>query len=512
MYFSRKGLVLHMFLSLKATLEYFQKHIPFRLVPAAITTAFLLLMLLLPVPEGLTAKAWTLVAIFLTTILAIILKVMPIGVMAMMAMTIVALTQVTADSSKGAIADALSSLSNPLIWLIVVAILVSRGLKKTGLGKRIGLLFISALGRRTVGIGYGLAICELVLAPFTPSNTARGGGIVHPIMRSIAAAFDSDPAKGTERKIGTYLSLVNMHANTITSGMFITATAPNPLVVDFIARVTNQSFHLSWTNWALYMLAPGLVCLLLMPFLISLLAPPEVKSTPHAIEYAQQERKAMGAVSGGEKVMMATFGLLLLLWANVPAMVFGAAYTLDPTVVAFLGLFILIITGTIDWDDVLSEKSAWDTLIWFGALVMMAEQLNKTGVITWFSDILKNGIVSAGMGWEWAAALLVLLFVFSHYFFASTTAHISAMMLAFLTVGVALVPPDYTIPFLLMMAAGSTIMMTLTHYATGTSPIIFGSGYVALGTWWRVGFIMCAIELAIYATLGTLWWKMLGLW
>lgn len=496
----------------KAIWQYFQDNVPFRLGPAAITTVFLLIMLLLPVPAGLTEKAWALLAIFLATILAIILKVMPIGVIAMMAITVVALSQVTATSSKGAVADALSSLSSPLIWLIVVAVMVSRGLKKTGLGKRIGLMFISVLGRKTVGIGYGLAICELVLAPFTPSNTARGGGIVHPVMRSIADAFGSDPAQGTERKMGSYLSLVNMHANTITSGMFVTATAPNPLVVDYVARVTNQSFHLSWGTWALCMLLPGLVCLLLMPLLLSLLAPPEIKATPGAIDYARVELQKMGPVSGAEKVMIGTFVLLLLLWANVPAMIFGPAFTLDSTVVAFVGLFILIITGTINWDDVLSEKSAWDTLIWFGALVMMADQLNKTGVIAWFSEMLEGAIASAGMGWEWAAALLVLLFVFSHYFFASTTAHISAMMLAVLTVGVALVPPEYVVPFLLMMVAGSTIMMTLTHYATGTSPIIFGSGYVSLGMWWRVGFIMCVIELAIYGTVGIMWWKLLGLW
>lgn len=497
---------------LKAIFVYLQNNAPFRLIPAAVTTAFLVIMLLLPVPGGLTFNAWALLAIFLTTIVAIVLKVMPIGVIAMMAITVVALTQLTSTSSKGAITDALSSLSNPLIWLIVLSIIVSRGLKKTGLGKRIGLFFISALGRRTVGIGYGLTVCELVLAPFTPSNTARGGAIIHPIMKSIAIALDSDPAKGTERKMGTYLALVNIHANTITSGMFITATAPNPLVVDYVARVTNQSFQLSWTTWALCMFLPGFACLLLMPLLLLLLAPPEVKVTPHAIKYARTELKNMGPVSEHEKVVIGTFGALLFLWANVPAMIFGPAFTLDPAVVALLGLFVFIITGTIDWDDVLSEKGAWDTLIWFGALVMLAEQLHKTGVISWLANLLRNSIVSAGMSWEWAAMLLILLFVFSHYFFASTTAHISAMMLAFLTVGVALIPPAYVVPFLLMMTACSTIMMTLTHYATGTSPIIFNSGYVALGIWWRVGFIMCIIELFIYATVGILWWKLMGFW
>ncbi len=495
-----------------AMLRYFNDAVPFRLIPALITTAVLVTLLLLPCPEGLTPKAWGLVAIFLTTIVAIILKVMPIGVMAFMAIIIVSLSQVTATSSKGAITDALASFSNPLIWLIVVSILISRGLKKTGLGQRIGLLFISMLGKKTLGVGYGLAFCELILAPFTPSNTARGGGIVHPIMKSIANAFDSDPEKGTQSKIGTYLALVNYHANPITSAMFLTATAPNPLVVDYVARVTNQSFHLSWGTWALCMLLPGLVCLFLMPLLIYFISPPEIRRTPNAVSFAKTELQKMGTLQPKEKVMMGTFTILLLLWADVPAMIFGSALSLDPTVVAFLGLFILLITGTIDWDDVLSEKSAWDTLIWFGALVMLANELNSLGVISWFSEGLKGGIEASGMSWQLTAAVLVLVFVFSHYLFASTTAHVSAMMLAFLTVGVHLIPAEYVIPFLLMMTAGSGIMMTLTHYATGTSPIIFGSGYVTLGKWWGVGFIMCVFELLVFATIGLMWWKVLGHW
>lgn len=497
---------------LQAMFRYFNQAVPFRLVPALVTTAVLVTLLALPHPEGLNPDSWRLVAIFLTTIVAIILKVMPIGVMALMAIVIVSLSQVTSGSSKGAMADALGSFSSPLIWLIVVAVLISRGLKKTGLGSRIGLQFIALLGKRTIGIGYGLAVCELVLAPFTPSNTARGGGIVHPIMKSIASAFDSDPAKGTERKVGTYLALVNYHANPITSAMFLTATAPNPLVVDFVARASGQAFHLSWTTWALCMVLPGLACLFLMPLVVYLLAPPELEKTPDAVQFARSELARMGPVSPKEKVMLGTFGLLLVLWANVPAMLFGPSFTLDPTVVAFLGLFTLIITGTLDWDDVLSEKSAWDTLIWFGALVMLAEQLNKLGVVTWASNGMRDAIVASGMGWGAAATVLVLAFVFSHYLFASTTAHISAMMFAFLSVGAALVPGEFLILFLLMMTAASAIMMTLTHYATGTSPIIFGSGYVTLGAWWRVGFIMCVFELAVFAIVGGAWWKVLGYW
>lgn len=493
-------------------LDHFRRAVPFRIVPAAITTAVLIGLLLVPTPDGLTPKAWALVAIFLTTIVAIILKVMPIGVMAMMAIMVVALSQVTATSSKGAITDALASFGNPLIWLIVVSVMISRGLKKTGLGARIGFWFISLLGRRTLGIGYGLAACELILAPFTPSNTARGGGIVHPIMKSIAHAFGSDPEQKTQGKVGTYLALVNYHANPISSAMFVTATAPNPLVVDYVAKVTNQSFHLSWGTWALAMLLPGLVCMALMPLVIYVLARPEVTRTPDAVTFARAELARMGPLQGREWVMLGTFALLLVLWADVPALLLGKAFSLDATVVALLGLFMLLITGTLDWEDVLTEKSAWDTLVWFGALVMLAGELNKAGVIGWFSAGLRSGIESSGMGWLPAAAVLVLVFLFSHYLFASTTAHISAMLLAFLSVGAHLVPGAYLVPFLLMMAAASCIMMTLTHYATGTSPIVFGSGYVGMGRWWFVGLVMAVVELAVFATVGLLWWKVLGYW
>lgn len=498
--------------TLAETVKRLQAAVPFRLLPALAVGLLLAGLLWMPPPEGLTPEGWRLAAIFLATILAIILKVMPIGVMAMTAIVIVSVSQVTSDSSAGAIRDALDSFSSPLIWLIVVAILISRGIKKTGLGNRIGLGFIALLGRRSIGIGYGLAACDLLLAPVMPSNTARGGGVVHPIMRSIATAFDSDPAQGTQGRIGTYLALVNMHANPISSGMFITATAPNPLVVDYVARATGGGFQLSWTTWALCMLLPGLVCMLLMPALIHLLSPPELKRTPDATTFARERLRQMGTLQPREKTMLGIFALLLLLWANVPAMLFGAAFTLDPTVVAFIGLFALLVTGTIDWDDVLTEKSAWDTLIWFGALVMLAEQLNRLGVIGWFSDGIRGAIVDSGMGWQAAAAVLVLLFVFSHYLFASTTAHISAMMLAFLSVGVQLVPADYVVPFVLMMTAGSTIMMTLTHYATGTSPVIFGSGYVSLGRWWAIGLAMCVMQLLVYASVGIAWWKLLGYW
>ena len=483
----------------------------FKPLPAAIAVAIaLLIWFVIPVPEGVTPNAWHLLALFVGTIAAIIGKAMPIGALSMIAVALVAVTGVTNDKPSGAIADALSSFSNSLIWLIGVSIMISRGIIKTGLGARIGYLFIALWGKKTIGIAYSLALSELILAPVTPSNTARGGGIIHPIMRAIAGSYGSDPEKGTQGRMGRYLALTNYHANPITSAMFITATAPNPLVVKLIADVTGAQVSLSWGTWALAMLLPGLVALAVMPLIIYMLHPPEIKSTPNAMQFAREKLKELGPISRGEITMFGVFAVLLVLWAGVPTFLFGPSAAVDPTTTAFIGLSLCLVTGVLTWEDVIKEKSAWDTIVWFGALVMMATFLNKLGLITWFAKSIETGIGSLGLGWMGASALLMLAYLYAHYAFASTTAHITAMFAAFYGAGLALGAPAF--PFALMMAAASNIMMTLTHYATGTSPVIFGSGYATLGEWWKTGAVMSVVLIVIWLVVGTTWWRVLGYW
>ncbi len=213
-------------------------------------------------------------------------------------------------------------------------------------------------------------------------------------------------------------------------------------------------------------------------------------------------------MSRDEYIMLFIFAVLLILWAGIPALLLGKAYTVDPTTTAFIGLSLLLLSGVLSWEDVLKEKSAWDTITWFAALVMMATFLNKLGLIAWFSQVLESGIGQLGWGWLGSCTLLLLAYTYAHYMFASTTAHITAMFGAFYAAGLALGAPPML--FALMMAASSSIMMTLTHYATGTSPVIFGSKYVTMSEWWKAGFVMSVVELLVFVVVGAAWWKMLG--
>lgn len=198
------------------------------------------------------------------------------------------------------------------------------------------------------------------------------------------------------------------------------------------------------------------------------------------------------------------------MWAGVPALLFGDAFSVNATTAAFIGLSILLCTGVLNWDDILKNKGAWDTVVWFSALVMMASFLGKLGLIKWLSLSVGASIDSMGISWVSGMILLVLIYVYSHYFFASTTAHITAMFAAFYAAGLALGAPPMLLG--LILAFSSSLMMSLTHYGTGTAPIIFGSGYATLGEWWKTGFVMSVVNLIVWITLGSVWWKLLGYW
>ncbi|SHL23564.1 anion permease [Chryseobacterium polytrichastri] len=465
----------------------------------AITFAVALIIWFIPAPEGVTENAWHLFAIFAATILGIILKAAPMGTMCMMAIGFTALTEVVAPGDAGkSITKALSGFGDKVIWLIGISFFIARGFIKTGLGNRIAFLFIRIFGKSSLGLAYGLGLADVCLAPAIPSNTARGGGIIYPIMKSMAISFDSVPEKPeTHRKLGSFLTLNSYYMNLIASSMFLTGTASNPMCQKFAA---NLGINITWMSWAAAGFLPGLVAFFVVPLVLYKLYPPELKKTGDAPKMAAQKLKEMGPISRNEWLMLLAFFILLTLW------IFGGALSIDATTTAFIGLTILLLTSVLTWEDVKAEKGAWDTIVWFAVLVMMASSLNELGFIGWFSDLIKAKI--GGLSWYVAFPVIIVVYFFSHYIFASATAHVAAMYAALLGVGVAVGIP----PMLLAMMLGflGSIYGVLTHYGHGPAPVFFGSGYVELKAWWLRGLEIGIVLLIIYMVVGGLWMKVLG--
>ncbi|MCP4724811.1 MAG: anion permease [bacterium] len=465
----------------------------FNPVPAVITLLTGMTLWFIPAPEGVSADAWHLLAVFIATIVGIITKPLPMGVVAVFGITATVLTGILS------IGQALSGFGNSTIWLIVTAFFVSRGFIKTGLGARIAWIFIALFGKRSLGLAYGIISADLVLAPAIPSNTARSGGVLFPLLKSIAEAYGSNPEKGTSRRIGAFLIKTSFQGTVITSAMFMTAMAANPLAVKLAG---DMGVEITWMGWASAAFLPGIVSLLTIPWIIYKLYPPEIKETPDAVKLAKEKLSEKGPVSRNEILMFITFILLLGLW------IFGRQLGIHSTTAALTGLCVLLITGVLTWEDILSEKGAWNTLVWFAALVMMAAQLNELGFIPWFSDSIGQSV--AGVGWIKAFTVLSLVYFYSHYFFASNTAHVSSMYAPFLAVAIAAGTPPVLAA--LVLAFFSNLFSSMTHYGTGPAPVLFGSGYVDMASWWKLGGIISIVNIIIWLGIGGIWWKVIALW
>lgn len=456
--------------------------------------AIVLGIALIPAPQGISAEAWRLFAIFIGTIAGLILEPLPMGAVALIAIAVSALSRAVPYKA------ALSGFSNSTIWLIVSAFLFACGFIKTGLGKRIAYVFIKLFGKSTLGLSYSLMAADLVLAPATPSNTARAGGILYPVIRSLCTTFGSEPDKNP-RKIGAFLIKTEYQVNLVTSAMFMTAMAANPLVAE-LARQT-AGVELTWGIWFLAALVPGVISLFLIPLVLYKLYPPEIKKTPEAAEFARKELSLMGPMQAREKILLLIFMGVLAMWATT-----GTLHHINATIIAFAGIGLMLIFRVIEWEDVLKEKGAWNTLIWFSSLVMMASYLNKLGLIKWFAGSVSAGL--GGMDWPLALILALIIYLYAHYAFASMTAHVASMFPAFLAVAVGAGAPPLLAA--LGLAYFSNINASTTHYATGPAPIYFGSGYVPLPVWWGLGFVISLVNICIWIPAGFLWWKILGLW
>ncbi len=447
----------------------------------------------LPRPAGVTAQAWNLLAIFMATVAGLTLQPIPGGAIVLLGVSASVLFGIQP------IAKALAGYGDPIVWLVLAAFFMSRGMIKTGLGRRIAFLLIRALGKRSLGLGYSLALTEFTLAGFIPSNAARAGGIVFPIAKSLAEAYDSHPGP-TARRLGAFLMLFLYQCCVVNCAIFITGQAANALIASFALKTAGV--ELSYGRWLAGAIVPGIISLGVVGLLVYRMFPPQVTHTPRAVDIAQEALDGMGPLSGPEKRMLLVFTLVSVLWMTT------ALHGIHYAAVALLGICVLLLFGVIDWEDVKSERSAWDVFIWYGGLVQLAGALADTGLAARFAQ----SVAGLADGWPWAGALVVLLLVyfFAHYAFASITAHATAMYIPFLAVMLAAhVPAGIAV---LSLSYASNLMAGLTHYGTTPGPIYFGAGYVSQATWWRVGLVASVTSLAIWMTIGVAWWKVLGVW
>jgi len=384
----------------------------------------------------------------------------------------------------------LSGFSSSTVWLVGGAFMFALGYVKTGLGRRIALLLVRALGRNTLLLGYATTFADAVLAPFTPSNTARSAGTIFPIVYNLPPLFDSLPNDPSARKIGGYIMWTTFAATCVTSSLFMTALAPNFLALEFAKKIVHV--EVSYSQWMLASLPWALPLLLVLPLLSYVFYRPEITHSLQARDWAGGELKKLGAISRKEVTLLVLVLLAIALWV-------AAGDLLDAATTAFLVISLMLIAGVITWDDMAKNHGAWTTVVLLATMVTMAGGLAKVGFIKWFADFVAAH--AGGYSATTVVVVLVSVYFLSHYFFASLTAHTSAMMPVMLAVGMGIqgVPAD---KLALALAMTSGVMGVITPYATGPALPYYNSGYIPPADFWRLGAIFGLIFLVVLLAVG----------
>jgi len=456
---------------------------------------------LVPAPAGLDQSAWYYVAVFVAVILGLITEPLAPSAIGLIGVTIAAAAGLPFSAAQRAapgfklpaesVRWALSGFSNTTVWLIFAAFVFAMGYEKTGLGRRVALLMVKRLGHRTLGLGYAIAFSDLLIAPFTPSNTARSAGMIYPVIRNIPELYGV--TSDTPGPFGTAVMWTAFAATCVTSSMFVTALAPNLLLLD-IARTATGTV-ITWTDWLVGFLPIGTVLLLVVPWLTFRLHPPNIAASAEVPRWAAGALADLGPVTRRELGMAALALLSLTLWI-------AASAVLDPTLVAMVAVSLMLLTGIVSWDDVLHSAIAWNVLAWFATLVTLADGLNRAGVVAW----LGHGAAAwlAGFPPLVVMTLLVALFFAMHYAFAGITAHTAAVAPVFLAAGAAIEGmPVRTFVMLLGFSLG--IMGVLTPYATGPAPVYYGCGLIGRREFWRLGLLFGVLFLAALLGIGVPW-------
>jgi DASS family divalent anion:Na+ symporter len=459
---------------------------------ASLVVVYAFVVYVIPKPAAVKPEGWRLTGIFLATIAGSVMQPAPGGALVLMAITLSSLFGgLTIQQALGGYGDA-------TVWLLMAAFFIARALIDTGLARRIALLFVRLFGRSSLGVSYALAASDMVLAAMIPSNSARSGGVILPIARSIAGLYGSEPG-ATGALIGSFLMTAVYQSICVTAAMFLTGQASNPLA----AQVAGQfGYTVTWAGWLMAGLVPGVCSLAVLPWIAFKMNPPAIRHTPQAAEFARTELRKMGPVSVNEKILGIVFAGVCALWVT------AGRHGIDITLAALLGAVALLLTGVLSWEQVKSEKGAWDIFIWYGGLMRLGRALNDAGVTT----ALANGVAAqfASYGWVTLFAVALLVYFYSHYGFASITAHLLAMYPPFLAVLIAKGAPKglmvYAFACFVNFAAG------LTNYGTTPGPMFFAQGNVSLRQWWTIGLAASFANVAIWCTIGFAWWKLIGLW
>lgn len=438
-----------------------------------------------PVPAGLTAPAWHLFAVFAAAIGSVLIGAFSLLMAAMIAAGAIVLTGTLTP------VQAFSGFANSSVLLVVVAFIVAQAVVKSGLGRRISLFMVSRFGGSSLGLAYSIVLTDAAMGPAFPSNTARGG-VLFPIVLSVARGAGSHPEDEVGRRLGGYLMFCAMAGLAVSSALWMTATSANPVGIQIVQKF---GLDIGFGSWILASCVPALIAIGMIPLLVAKIFPPGVTATPEAPAAARQELATMGSMTRDELITAATFVVMVTGW------VFADALQLNVTSIAFVGFGVLLVTGVLKVEDIDIRGETLSTFLWLAVLFAMSGQLNELGFMSYVGERLASYL--GGLSWPVTYVTLIVLYVAIHYLFVSQSSQVLALLGVFLDVGVRGGVPLPLMAYGLLFA--SSYFSVITPQGGSQNIIFAASGYLTQRELYKLGLLVTLAFLAIFLVIGTPW-------
>jgi anion transporter len=470
--------------------------------------AVLIVILLLPTPEGLPVAGHRMLAILAFAVIVWMTEALDYAVSALVIAALMAFLlglspnpanpKVLMGTSAG-LGLAFSGFANTALALVAAALFIAAAMTATGLDKRIALFILSRVGTETRHVVIGSMLVGFVIALLVPSTTARVSCLV-PIMLGIIAAF------GVSKKsaFAGMLMITTTQTASIWNVGIKTAAAQNMVAIGFIERTLQKT--VTWLEWFIAAAPFAVLMCIALYFVMTRMMPPELKDAPGGREAIRKSLADLGPMKASEKRLLAISLTLLGFWVTE-----GVLHKFDTssTTVAAVALMFMPGIGILNWKQAQS-LIPWGTIVLFGIGISLGTALLQTKGAVWLADI-----VVAEFGLKQATALFILavmslFLIVIHLGFASATALAAAMIPIVIAVLQSVATPGINIVGMTLLLQFVVSFGFILVVNAPQNMVAYGTETFAARDFVRTGLVLTVIAFALVVVLGATYWRWLG--
>lgn len=459
-------------------------------------------LLLMPLPAGLDAPGRAALASFAFALIWWISEPVPTYVTSLMLMVALVFTGAWSE------AEVLGVLGLDVIWLNVMAFILSAVLVTTHLAKRLALMLLVRFGRRASTALLSMIIVQLLLAPLIPATAARAV-MTLPLMLVVAAIYRSTSHAPTN--FGRNLFLQNLMGINVFSSGFMTGSTANLIAVGFILTLGGERVY--YTDWMIANLPIALIGMAIAwwigPHLLMRI--PSAQAVPQiegGVESLSAQLQRMGPLSAAEKRGLAIFGLVVFLWVTDRFHVEWFGFGISAVVAAMIGAIIALSPriGVVTWND---TDIPWHLLLFSAGAYAGGLALDHTGAARWAIERIFAGLQLGTDVDFWTVYVLVIVInMYSHYFFTAKTMRTVIMI----PIVIGLAKHLGFSPLSLALPAAFTIDWVIgLPISAKPNLILFTTGQYSVLDQLKYGFVMTTIGIMLLIVAGFTWFRFLGI-